>query len=271
MIRLREKRSVPKRIRIVFKKSAHAGVYALLASALLLQGCATKVSRAPADWPEPAEPTVVLQPGDVLKVKFAYWPELDEEQAIRPDGKVSLQLIGEIIAEGLTPEEFRDQLLEVYDGKIVNPEINVVLSSLDSQRIYVGGEVNAPGLIPFKGRLTVLEAVMQAGGFMPTAKASSVIVIRRKGDAQYARKLNLREHLGQSGTAPFFLEPYDVVFIPRSNIDHVDQWVDQYINKIVPRNLHYNFSTILGDRRDSSPRRTTTRTQPLQFQLSTTK
>lgn len=267
----RQNRSLKKRVKSVMKNSARSGVCALLGSAVFLAGCATKVSRAPGDWPEPSEPVVILQPGDVLKVKFAYWPELDEEQAIRPDGKVSLQLIGEIIAEGYTPEEFREQLLEVYEDKIVNPEINVVLSSLDSQRIYVGGEVNSPGLIPFKGRLTVLEAVMQAGGFLPTAKAASVIVIRRKGEVQYARKIDVREFLGKSGTAPFFLEPYDVVFIPRSNIDHVDQWVEQYINKIVPRNLHYNFSTILGDQRDTSPRRTTTRTQPVQLQLSATK
>lgn len=216
-------------------------LFALIA--LGLSGCMTTPPFADS-FPAAAEPTVVLKPGDVLQVKFLYWPELNEEkQSIRPDGKISLQLVGDVQAEGHTPEELRNHLLDLYQDKLIDPEIAVVVSSLDSHRVYVGGEVLSPGLVMINGRLTALEAIMQAGGFRKeSAKMSSVVVVRQRDGAQYARTIDLRKSIEEPQSEPFLLEPYDIVFVPRTAIDQVDQWVDQYINQIIPRSLHYNFT-----------------------------
>jgi protein involved in polysaccharide export with SLBB domain len=208
-----------------------------------LSGCVTTPPPSES-FPVAAEPKVVLQPGDVLQVKFLYWPELNEEkQSIRPDGKISLQLVGDVQAQGRTPDELRTDLLSMYQDKLIEPEISVVVNSLDSHRVYVTGEVQNPGLVMINGRLTALEAVMQAGGFLKeSAKRATVVVVRQREGKQFSTTLDLRKALEEPETEPFLLEPYDIVFVPRTNIDQVDQWVDQYINKLVPRNVHWSFT-----------------------------
>ena len=195
-------------------------------------------------FPVASEPKLFLKAGDVLQVKFLYWPELNEDkQSIRPDGKISLQLVGDVHAEGLSPDELRTQLLQLYEDKLIDPEISVVVSSLDSHRIYVGGEVQNPGLVMIDGRMTALEAIMRAGGpRKESAKLSTVVVIRQREGKQLATTIDLRQALEKPETAVFVLEPGDVIFVPRTAIDRVDQWVEKYINQIVPRSLHYNFT-----------------------------
>ncbi|GMW01885.1 MAG: hypothetical protein AMXMBFR84_30210 [Candidatus Hydrogenedentota bacterium] len=209
----------------------------------LVLGCVT-TPEPTASFPVAEDPKVLLKPGDVLEVKFLYWPELNENsQAIRPDGKISLQLVGDVIAEGMEPEELRQSLLTQYEDKLREPEISVVVRSLDSHRVYVGGEVYSPGLVPIQGRLTALEAVMQAGGpRKDSARLSTVVIIRQSGNQQYATTIDMREMLESPETANFELAPRDIVYVPRTNIDKVDQWVEQYINKIIPRNLHFQYT-----------------------------
>ncbi|MCC6694675.1 MAG: polysaccharide export protein [Candidatus Hydrogenedentes bacterium] len=206
-------------------------------------GCATTPEPAES-FPIAQEPRVVLKPGDVLQVKFLYWPELNEEyQSIRPDGKISLQLVGEVHAEGLEPAQLRQELLTLYQDKLIDPEISVVVRSLDSHRVYVGGEVLSPGLVPIQGQLTALEAIMQAGGpRKQSAKMNSVVIVRQQDDRQYATTIDLRESLESPESIAFELAPRDIIYVPRTAIDRVDQWVDQYINQVIPRSVHTNFT-----------------------------
>jgi len=215
----------------------------VLAIALPLSGCASNGPEEPSpDWPEPAEPVLLLQPGDNLQIKFAYWPELDEEQLIRPDGMIALQLIGEVKAQGSSPDQLREELLARYASKLKNPEIAVIVRSFDSRRVYVGGEVRTPGVVPLQGRMTAMQAIMAAGGFLkPSAKLAQVLVVRRRDDKQYAKLIDLRAPLETNQSQPFYLEPFDVVCIPPKNIDKVDQWVEQYVNRVIPRNVSFFF------------------------------
>ena len=203
---------------------------------------------------------MVLKPGDVLQVKFLYWPELNEEyQSIRPDGKISLQLVGEVHAEGLEPAQLRQELLTLYQDKLIEPEISVVVRSLDSHRVYVGGEVLSPGLVPIQGQLTALEAIMQAGGpRKQSAKMDSVVIVRQQDGRQYATTIDLRASLESPESTAFELGPRDIVYVPRTAIDRVDQWVDQYINQVIPRSVHTNFTftkELDSDEGDSSGER----------------
>ncbi len=214
---------------------------------LACAGCATTPNDS-ANWPEPRESLVTLQAGDALSIKFPHWPELNEEQAIRPDGNIALQFVGEVQAAGRTPEELRTELLDRYAGTLKNPELTVIVRSFQSQRVYVGGEVAQPKLVMIEGgRLTALEAIVQAGGFLKrSAKMSNVIVIRQCDGKQYVKTLDLKAELKNPESEPFHLEPFDVVYVPRTVIDRVDQWSDQYINEIVPENIVFTFNKSLG-------------------------
>ena len=233
----------------------------VLACAVFVTACAT----TPPKYAGPARPQskdLLLQVGDVLDVRFTYWPELNEQQAIRPDGLLSLPLVGEVEAEGLTPNQFHARLLDLYKDKITDPEINVVVRSLESHRIFVGGEVKTPGMLPLTGRVTALQAVMQAGGFLKdSAKMSNVVVVRQDGNEQHAMTIDLAKAMQSADSEPFYLQPNDMVFVPRTAIDQVDQWVEQYVNKIVPKNLHYSFSSVVRETDSSSNASSSVQTQ----------
>jgi polysaccharide export outer membrane protein len=194
-------------------------------------------------WDKAAQaPELRLAPGDEIEVKFRFWPELDDRQAIRPDGKITLQEVDDVQASGLTPMELDEHLTKLYEGKLKEPVISVVVRSLAAQRVYVGGEVAEPGEVPLVGRLTALEAIMVAGGFdRTTAKPSSVVIVRHVDGKRYAAKLDLSKGLDLDGKGePFYLAPQDIVFVPATNIDKVNLWVDKYINQLIPSGLTYS-------------------------------
>ena len=189
--------------------------------------------KLPAQSLEP--PLVTLGPGDVIDVKFLYWPELDESQTVRPDGKISLQLVDDVQVTGLTPEKLDEHLTEIYEGKIKDPVITVIVRSLVNQRVYVAGEVKSPGLVPIQGSMTALEAVMSAGGFNESsADYSSVVVIQHAGDKRYAALVDLKSALENPESYQYYLGPNDIVYVPRTRIVKINDWVRQHINQIVP-------------------------------------
>ena len=187
------------------------------------------------DFPEIMTPTVVhLTPGDVIAVEFLYWPELDREQEIRPDGKISLQLIGHITAAGLTVEELDQRLMELYADKIKDPEITTIVRSFGNRKAYVAGEVTNPGFVDLTDEMTALEAVMSVGGFdKSSANPTDVVIVRHMNGQRYAKLLNFNLPLGNPGSN-LLLAPRDIIYVSRTRIDQVNQWVDQYINRIVP-------------------------------------
>lgn len=194
---------------------------------LLLLGCAGSrpIIKEP---PPPEDQDYLLQPGDELEIKLYYHPELNEKVTIRPDGKISLQLIDEIQAAGKTPKELDEIITQRYAQTLVDPEVTVMVRS--SGRVFVGGEVNHPGLIPFKGNLTLLGAIFQAGGVKGSAQISNVLVLRRGRDGNPKLiRVNLKELENDMG-----LQPYDIVFVPKSRISKIQQFVDQYVEGILP-------------------------------------
>ncbi len=179
-------------------------------------------------------PVVSLGPDDVIDVKFLYWPELDESQAVRPDGKISLQLVDDVQVAGLTPKQLDDELTKLYEGKIKDPVITVIVRTLVNRRVYVCGEVNSPGLVPILGSMTALEAVMSAGGFNETSAASSsVVVIQHAGDKRYASLVDLKSALKNPESYQYFLGPNDIVYVPRSKIVRLNDWLDKYLKQLV--------------------------------------
>jgi polysaccharide biosynthesis/export protein len=177
-----------------------------------------------------------LQIGDQLDLKFFYNPELNEQVTVRPDGRISLQLVHEIIAVGLTPQELTDLLTKKYAPELKKPEITVIVRSFSAQKIYVDGEVTKPGMVPLIGFMSVLQAISQAGGMKDTARTSEVVIIRRgENHNPLVGKVNLDNAInGTDMGQDIILSPFDIVYVPKSTIANVDVWVDQYIRKVLP-------------------------------------
>jgi protein involved in polysaccharide export with SLBB domain len=189
----------------------------------------------------------VLEPGDEISIRVFNMPQLDETVRIRPDGRISAVLVDEIEAAGITPSELDVRLTLRYAEYIRDPQVTVIVRSFANLKVYVGGEVAAPGPISLIGRLTALGAVLQAGGFKGTAKTDSVILIRNEGDGRpRLEKLNLKA-VYSKGEPDIVLKPFDVVYVPMSGIAKVDKFMDQYVRQLIPIALTGGFTYILGN------------------------
>ena len=210
--------------------------------AALLWGCASTSATLDREAPAGSElsqfqapPEYRLLPGDQLDIKLFFNPELNETVLVRPDGKISLQLIDEVQAAGLTAAQLDTELTRLYAQELRKPAVTVIVRSFTGQRVYVGGEVTTPSLVPLTAGMTPLQAVMNAGGFKETAKPAGVIVIRKGPDN---RPIPLRVDLqriidGETTAEDLQLQPYDIVYVPRTWIAKANQFVHEYIERLL--------------------------------------
>lgn len=195
----------------------------------------TSPSPEPAPAGQTVQPVYLIQVGDQLDVKLFYNSELNEQVTVRPDGRISLQLANEVVAAGLTPEQLRDILTRTYATQLKNPELSIIVRYFGSQKLFVDGEVGHPGQLNMVGPTRILDAISEAGGVKVTARTQEVLLIRRGGQKPEIFKVNLK-HLLQAKYAgeDVMLRPYDVIYVPKSHIAKLNQWVDQYISKNIP-------------------------------------
>lgn len=160
-----------------------------------------------------------LKAGDILKISFPGAPNLDTTQKIRPDGKITLSMVGEgeLEVAGLTPAQVEAAIIEKLESQLQLKEVDVTLEQ-SANVVYVSGAVLQPGKILLERPMTALEAIMETGGFdLPKAKVKEVIVIRNDGDRRVQFKLNLEPALRGENSNPFYLKPYDIVFVPQKS------------------------------------------------------
>jgi polysaccharide export outer membrane protein len=158
---------------------------------------------------------VKLGPGDTIEIRLFYSPELNKLQIIRPDGKILMQLIGEVTAAGKTPGELTRDLTARYKKYFAQLDVAVFVESYANRTVYVGGEVAAPGEIELFRQLTLLEAVMRAGGINSTTGSYRNVVVLRLQENRYVRyEVNLEEVLLGREKEPFYLLPLDIVYVP---------------------------------------------------------
>lgn len=189
-----------------------------------------------ADNPLPTPDAYVIQVGDELAVKFYTNPELNEDVKVRPDGKISLQLIDDVQAAGLSPAQLDAEVTKRYTGELADPNVSIILRKTGGNRIYVSGEVGKQGIVPLVGGLTLYQAIQRSGGFLETAHRRQVIVIRKGPDGKpYGRAVDVRLiQAGESPESDIPMRPLDMVFVPRSKIANVDVFVKQYIRDALP-------------------------------------
>lgn len=148
-----------------------------LVTGLLLSGCAHQTRT----MKEPPEEPYRIGSEDVLDVSVWHDPDLSKVVPVRPDGFISLPMVGEVRAEGKTPVELEQEITGKLKEYVQQPKVTVIVHEVNATRVFVTGEVAHPGAFPIRGRMTVLQALALAGGFTDFANQGSIVVIRRNG------------------------------------------------------------------------------------------
>jgi len=135
-----------------------------------------------------------------------------------------------------TPGELAADLKSAYAEHLKYPNVTVIVREMLQQKVYVAGEVVQPGMVDLPGPMSVLEAVMGRGGFdMTTAEISSVVVMRHENGKRVGYKVDLKEAFAGGEVEPFMLQPQDIVFVPRTAVVNVNNFLEQYVAGVIPQ------------------------------------
>jgi polysaccharide biosynthesis/export protein len=170
---------------------------------------------APSTQNSPIDPRYKIGAQDVLQIDVWKEPELTRSVPVRPDGKITLPLLNDLQAAGLTPMELAGEIREGLKKFINSPQVTVSVTTINSRRIYVTGEITRPGAFPLLPEMTVLQALTSAGGFTQFARIKNIYVLRVEGGQQVKLPFNYKAVVG--GKKPednIQLQPGDTVVVP---------------------------------------------------------
>lgn len=195
-------------------------------------------------WTDAVEYEFRFVIGDEVEINLPFYEEEATTTHVAPDGNIYLSLVGAVPAEGRTPQQLEAELERRYRKYLRYPTVGVVPKSYGTRQVFVGGEVYSPGALEMRGPLGVMEAVIMARGLKDTAGTRQVVLIRRGPDGYpMLRVVDLDEFTDQATAEQnLMLQPFDIVFVPRSRIAEVNLWVDQFINKTLPFNRAFSFT-----------------------------
>jgi len=181
-----------------------------------------------ADWSD-GEPEYVLYPGDEIEIATPTAPELTRTQRVGPDGRISLPLVGQLMAADRTIAELEADAADAYASQLRRPLVEVTLKAAGPIRVWVGGEVRTPGMVEMTGDLDAYQAIIQAGDFLPSARPEEVALIRRgPGGVRMLRRLDLRPRRGEIVA----LRRGDILYVPRSGLGEVSNFITQFRNAL---------------------------------------
>jgi polysaccharide export outer membrane protein len=168
-----------------------------------------------------------LQPGDVLEVQFRYSPEFNQTVTVQPDGYITLEIAGDLKVAGFTIDQTREAVLRQARTRLQDPVATVLLKEFQRPYFVVSGEVNAPGKVEMRQRVTAIQAIMLAGGMKETAKSSQVVVFRAiNSDVAEVKLLNLKSIKKTSDLEnDLTLQAGDMVYVPRDKLSKVERFM----------------------------------------------
>lgn len=176
-----------------------------------------------------------LQVGDHVDVRFPYHGKMSQKVPIRPDGKISLESTGEIVAAGATTDELKLEIERRSAERLVDPVVIVIVTQFGDRRVYVGGEVNKPGYVTVQEGMTPLQAVLAVGGFKDTAQKDSVLYVARTPAGTYqASRLDLDAVVRDGATEHVRVAGSDMVWVPPSRIANANKFIEKYIRNMLP-------------------------------------
>ena len=181
-------------------------------------------------------PRYVMRPGDIFDIAFEYTPEFNQTVTVQPDGYVALRDVGDLYVAGMAGPEVTQKLREAY-GKILNkPMISIVLKDFEKPYFIADGQVGHPGKYELRGDTTVVQAVAMAGGFLPSAKHSDVVLFRRVSDEWVESKVLDVKAMENSHnlSEDMHLRPGDMVFVPKNKISKIQPFLPSTNFSMIP-------------------------------------
>jgi len=180
---------------------------------------------APAQKPDPSAKTVPpvavvdadykIGPQDVVRIDVWKEPDISRTIPVRPDGKISLPLLNDVQASGLTAMQLATSLREGLSKFLTSPQVTVTVTEINSRRVYITGEVTHAGALPILPNMTVLQALSSAGGFTQFAKLKNIYVLRTEDGKQVRHPFNYKEVVkGNLTEQNIVLQPGDVIVVP---------------------------------------------------------
>ena len=157
----------------------------------------------------------VIGTDDLLGI--VYWKDKDmsTDARVRPDGRISLPLINEVVAAGLTPEELQKRVTEESAKYMEDASITIVVREINSLKVFITGEVTKPGTYPITSATTVMQLISLAGGLREYANSKNIMIMRKEGDKQTSLKFNYKEvAAGKNLKQNIDLKPGDTVVVP---------------------------------------------------------
>jgi protein involved in polysaccharide export with SLBB domain len=212
-----------------------------------LAACAGGPAARPPPAPPvpPASAAYHVQIGDQLAIRLFLTPELNEDVTVRPDGRITTQLVEAVPAAGRTPEAIAAALRIGYGAELRDPRITVEVKSYAPARVYIAGEVISPGELTTAGPPpTLLQAIARAGGVRLSGDTTRVLIVRR-GDADRPTVFSTRYAAALAGRDPSAdvqLQPYDIVIVPKTGIAEIYAWVNQHIQQFVPVSWGFSYN-----------------------------
>ena len=162
-----------------------------------------------------ADPNYVIGAQDVLDINVWKEPDVSRTVPVRPDGKISLPLLNDVQAAGLTPAQLAAQITESLKKYVTNPQVTVIVTTINSQRVYILGEVTRPGAFPLIPGMSVLQALSSAGGFTQFAKVKSIFVRRLENGKETKYPFNYKEVInGKKPEQDILLKAGDTIVVP---------------------------------------------------------
>jgi polysaccharide export outer membrane protein len=174
---------------------------------------------ATAAAPRPTDPVVppgyVIGTDDVLAIVYWEDKEMTSEAQVRPDGRIALPLINEVVAAGLTPEQLREKLTEESKKYMEDANITVVVRQINSRKAFITGEVNKPGTYPLTSPMTVMQLIAMAGGLREYADAKRIVIMRTENGKPTSLRFNYKDVIdGKNLEQNIQLKPGDTVVVP---------------------------------------------------------
>ncbi|MCK4995135.1 MAG: polysaccharide biosynthesis/export family protein [Candidatus Omnitrophica bacterium] len=175
----------------------------------------------------------IIGNGDVLFIKVWQNSDLDDEVIVRPDGRISFTLVGDVIATGMTISEFRQDLTSKLKEFIRSPQVSVSIKAIGGKKVIILGQVKSPGVYQLTGAKTILEAVSLAGGFTEHAVVSSVMLIEGGFEKPEPKRLNLVKALERADISDnVALKTDDMIYVPRKFIKDVNYFLQQFLDPV---------------------------------------
>ena len=168
---------------------------------------ATSVAVTPPDY--------VIGPDDVLSILIWREKDMSLDVTVRPDGKISLPLINDIVAAGLTPEQLRKQVVEQAEKLVEDAQATVIVKTINSRRVFITGQVEKPGSYALTTRMTVLQLIAMAGGLKEFAKSNRIVTMRNDGGREERFIFDYNEVVeGKNLQQNLEMKPGDTVVVP---------------------------------------------------------